>query len=41
MSKTDEIIVETDPEHLIDHNLTDREVAELCDGMVLYEKRRK
>lgn len=39
MSKTDEVIAKTAPEKLIDHNLIDRDVEKLCDGMVLYEKR--
>ena len=39
MSKADEIIARTAPSHLIDHNLIDKEVESLCDGMVLYEKR--
>ncbi|MDD5284624.1 MAG: 6-oxocyclohex-1-ene-1-carbonyl-CoA hydratase, partial [Desulfuromonadaceae bacterium] len=39
MSTTDEIISRTAPSHLIDHNLIDREIESLCDGMVLYEKR--
>lgn len=38
MSTTDEIISRTAPMHLIDHNLIDREIESLCDGMVLYEK---
>jgi len=40
MARTDEIIAGTAPKHLIDHNLIDREVESLCDGMVRYEKRR-
>ena len=39
MTTTDEIITRTAPSHLIDHNLIDREIESLCDGMVLYEKR--
>lgn len=39
MSKADEIITKTAPDPLIDHNLIDQDVAELCNGMVLYEKR--
>ena len=39
MATTDEIISRTAPLHLIDHNLIDREIESLCDGMVLYEKR--
>lgn len=39
MSTTDEVIAKTAPEQLIDHNLIDRDVEKLCDGMVLYEKR--
>ena len=39
MSRADEIISRTAPLHLIDHNLIDREIESLCDGMVLYEKR--
>jgi 6-oxo-cyclohex-1-ene-carbonyl-CoA hydrolase len=39
MSTPDEIISRTAPSHLIDHNLIDREIESLCDGMVLYEKR--
>jgi 6-oxo-cyclohex-1-ene-carbonyl-CoA hydrolase len=39
MSKADEIIARTAPSHLIDHNLIDKEIESLCDGMVLYEKR--
>ncbi len=39
MATPDEIISRTAPAHLIDHNLIDREVESLCDGMVLYEKR--
>ena len=39
MATTDEIIAKTAPPRLIDHNLVDREVEALCDGMVRYEKR--
>ncbi|WP_243689306.1 6-oxocyclohex-1-ene-1-carbonyl-CoA hydratase [Geotalea toluenoxydans] len=39
MATTDEIIARTAPGHLIDHNLIDRDVESLCDGMVRYEKR--
>ncbi|MBI5483075.1 MAG: 6-oxocyclohex-1-ene-1-carbonyl-CoA hydratase [Deltaproteobacteria bacterium] len=39
MATPDEIIFRTAPSHLIDHNLIDREIESLCDGMVLYEKR--
>lgn len=39
MARTDEIIARTAPGHLNDHNLIDREVESLCDGMVKYEKR--
>ncbi len=39
MSTTDEVIAKTAPSRLIDHNLIDREVESLCDGMVRYEKR--
>ncbi|QXE91325.1 6-oxocyclohex-1-ene-1-carbonyl-CoA hydratase [Geomonas subterranea] len=39
MATTDEIIKRTAPSHLIDHNLIDREVESLCDGMVQYQKR--
>ena len=39
MATTEEIIVRTAPTQLIDHNLIDREVESLCDGMVRYEKR--
>ncbi|MBJ6802217.1 6-oxocyclohex-1-ene-1-carbonyl-CoA hydratase [Geomonas propionica] len=39
MATTDEIIKRTAPSHLIDHNLIDRDVESLCDGMVRYEKR--
>ncbi|MEI6208132.1 MAG: 6-oxocyclohex-1-ene-1-carbonyl-CoA hydratase [Desulfuromonadales bacterium] len=39
MTGTDAIITRTAPLNLIDHNLIDREVESLCDGMVLYEKR--
>jgi len=39
MATPDEIISRTAPAHLIDHNLIDRDIESLCDGMVLYEKR--
>ncbi len=39
MATTDEIIAQDAPSELIDHNLIDREVESLCDGMVQYEKR--
>jgi len=39
MAITDEIIARTAPSQLIDHNLIDRDVESLCDGMVRYEKR--
>ena len=39
MTTTEQIIAATAPCHLIDHNLIDREVESLCDGMVRYEKR--
>ena len=39
MASTDQIIAATAPAHLIDHNLIDKDVESLCDGMVLYEKR--
>jgi 6-oxo-cyclohex-1-ene-carbonyl-CoA hydrolase len=39
MTTADEIIAKTAPSRLIDHNLIDREVESLCDGMVRYEKR--
>jgi 6-oxo-cyclohex-1-ene-carbonyl-CoA hydrolase len=39
MATTDQIIAATAPAHLIDHNLIDRDVESLCDGMVKYEKR--
>lgn len=39
MATTDEIITQNAPFELIDHNLIDREVESLCDGMVQYEKR--
>ena len=39
MATAEEIIARTAPGHLIDHNLIDREVESLCDGMVRYEKR--
>jgi len=39
MATADEIIAKTAPSRLIDHNLIDKEVENLCDGMVRYEKR--
>ena len=39
MATTDEVIAKTAPPGLIDHNLIDRDVESLCDGMVRYEKR--
>ena len=39
MATTDQIIAQTAPAALIDHNLIDQEVESLCDGMVQYEKR--
>jgi len=39
MATADEIIAKTAPSRLIDHNLIDKEVEGLCDGMVRYEKR--
>jgi 6-oxo-cyclohex-1-ene-carbonyl-CoA hydrolase len=39
MATADEIIARTAPSRLIDHNLIDKEVESLCDGMVRYEKR--
>ncbi|HWS16207.1 MAG TPA: 6-oxocyclohex-1-ene-1-carbonyl-CoA hydratase [Candidatus Methylomirabilis sp.] len=39
MPTTDEVIAKTAPSRLIDHNLIDKEVESLCDGMVRYEKR--
>jgi len=39
MATTDQIIVETAPAALIDHNLVEQEIESLCDGMVQYEKR--
>ena len=39
MANTDQIIATTAPAALIDHNLIDRDVESLCDGMVQYEKR--
>ncbi|HEY5673415.1 MAG TPA: 6-oxocyclohex-1-ene-1-carbonyl-CoA hydratase [Malonomonas sp.] len=39
MANTDQIIAATAPHHLIDHNLIDKDVESLCDGMVIYEKR--
>ncbi len=39
MSTADQIIAATTPAALIDHNLIDKDVESLCDGMVKYEKR--
>ncbi len=39
MATTDEIIGKTAPSRLVDHNLIDKEIESLCDGMVRYEKR--
>ncbi|MDH3869928.1 MAG: 6-oxocyclohex-1-ene-1-carbonyl-CoA hydratase, partial [Desulfuromonadales bacterium] len=39
MATADQIIAETAPAELIDHNLIDKDVESLCDGMVQYEKR--
>lgn len=39
MANADQIIAATAPAHLIDHNLIDKEIESLCDGMVKYEKR--
>ena len=39
MATADEVIARTAPPTLIDHNLIDKEVESLCDGMVRYEKR--
>lgn len=39
MATADQIIAETAPAGLIDHNLIDKDVESLCDGMVQYEKR--
>ncbi|NJD61720.1 MAG: 6-oxocyclohex-1-ene-1-carbonyl-CoA hydratase [Deltaproteobacteria bacterium] len=39
MATADEIIARSSPSRLIDHNLIDKEVESLCDGMVRYEKR--
>ncbi|MDH3869483.1 MAG: 6-oxocyclohex-1-ene-1-carbonyl-CoA hydratase [Desulfuromonadales bacterium] len=39
MANTDQIITQTAPAALIDHNLIDKDVESLCDGMVQYEKR--
>ncbi len=39
MATTDQIIAATAPSSLIDHNLIDKDVESLCDGMVQYEKR--
>jgi len=39
MTTTDEIINKSAPPRLVDHNLIDKEIESLCDGMVRYEKR--
>jgi 6-oxo-cyclohex-1-ene-carbonyl-CoA hydrolase len=39
MATTDQIFAATAPARLIDHNLIDKDVESLCDGMVQYEKR--
>ncbi len=39
MATTDQIIAETSPAHLIDHNLVAQDIESLCEGMVQYEKR--
>jgi 6-oxo-cyclohex-1-ene-carbonyl-CoA hydrolase len=39
MPTADEVIARTAPSRLIDHNLIDKDVESLCDGMVRYEKR--
>jgi len=39
MATTDQIIAQTAPATLLDHNLIDKDVESLCDGMVKYEKR--
>ena len=39
MATTDEVIAKTAPSKLIDHNLIDKEIESICDGMVRYEKR--
>ena len=39
MATTDQIIAQTAPTTLLDHNLIDKDVESLCDGMVKYEKR--
>jgi 6-oxo-cyclohex-1-ene-carbonyl-CoA hydrolase len=39
MKTTEQIFTATAPAHLIDHNLIDKDVESLCDGMVQYEKR--
>jgi len=39
MATTEQIIAATAPATLIDHNLIDKDVESLCDGMVKYEKR--
>ncbi len=39
MATTDQIIAETSPATLIDHNLVAQDIESLCEGMVKYEKR--
>jgi 6-oxo-cyclohex-1-ene-carbonyl-CoA hydrolase len=39
MATADQNIAETAPAELIDHNLIDKDVESLCDGMVQYENR--
>ncbi|CAG0960684.1 partial 6-oxocyclohex-1-ene-carbonyl-CoA hydrolase, partial [Geobacteraceae bacterium] len=39
MAGTNVKFTEIESEYLVDHNLIDREVESLCDGMVRYEKR--
>ena len=39
MANTDQIIAATAPSSLIDHNLIDKDIESLCNGMVQYEKR--
>ncbi len=39
MATTDQIIAETSPATLIDHNLVAQDIESLCEGMVQYEKR--
>lgn len=38
MATTDQIFAATAPAALIDHNLIDKDIESLCDGMVKYEK---